>query len=79
MYMRDWIKQLDMFLTMSGKELLEHAGKISHEEALKKAQLEYEKYRQQELLQPTVGEKHFIEAEKKIKLIASKVKQKDKR
>ncbi|MCP5106604.1 MAG: virulence RhuM family protein [bacterium] len=78
MYMRDWIKQLDMFLTMSGRELLEHAGKISHEEALKKAQLEYEKYRQQELLQPTVVEKHFIEAEKKIKLIASKVKQKDK-
>lgn len=78
MYMRDWIKQLDMFLTMSGRELLEHAGKVSHEEALKKAQLEYEKYRQQELLQPTVAEKHFIEAEKKIKLIASKAKQKDK-
>lgn len=78
MYMRDWIKQLDMFLTMSGRELLEHAGKVSHEEALKKAQLEYEKYRQQELLKPTTVEKHFLEAEKKIKMIASKVKQKKK-
>ena len=29
MYMQDWIQQLDMFLTMSGRDLLDHAGKIS--------------------------------------------------
>ena len=31
MYMQDWIRQLDMFLAMSGRELLDHVGKISHE------------------------------------------------
>ena len=72
MYMHDWIQQLDMFLSMSGRELLEHAGKISHEEALRKAQIEYEKYRQKHLKQVTEAEKHFIEAEKEIKQISSK-------
>jgi hypothetical protein len=73
MYMKDWIRQLDMFLTMSGRELLDHAGKISHEQALEKAQIEYEKYRQKQMEQPTMVEKHFIEAEKEIKQIASKI------
>ncbi|OGV45787.1 MAG: cell filamentation protein Fic [Lentisphaerae bacterium GWF2_44_16] len=72
MYMRDWIQQLDMFLSMSKRKLLEHAGSISHEEALKKAQIEYEKYRQKQLEQPSKVEKHFIEAEKEIKQISSK-------
>jgi hypothetical protein len=79
MYMKDWILQLDMFLTMSGRELLDHAGKISHEQALKKAQIEYEKYRQKQLEQPTMVEKHFIEAEKEIKRIASKIEKKEDR
>ncbi|MCK5851947.1 virulence RhuM family protein [bacterium] len=36
MYMKDWIKQLDIILKMNKRELLQHAGKISHEKALKK-------------------------------------------
>ena len=79
MYMQDWIQQLDMFLTMSGRDLLDHAGKISQEQALRKGQLEYEKYRLKELEQPTAVEKHFIEAEKEIKQIASKIEKKDDR
>jgi hypothetical protein len=79
MYMQDWIKQLDMFLAMSGRELLDHAGRISHEEALKKAQQEYEKYRQQRLTQPTEAEKHFLEAEEKIKQISTTENGKDKK
>jgi hypothetical protein len=79
MYMQDWTRQLDMFLTMSGRELLDHAGKISHEQALNKAQIEYEKYRQKQLEQPTMVEKHFIEAEKEIKRIASKIEKKEDR
>jgi hypothetical protein len=79
MYMQDWTRQLDMFLTMSGRELLDHAGKISHEQALNKAQIEYEKYRQKQLEQPTMVEKHFIEAEKEIKQIASKIEKKEDR
>ncbi len=46
MYMSDWIKQLDTFLTMTGKEILQHSGKISHQKAIKKAHTEYETYKE---------------------------------
>ena len=49
MYMSDWIAKLDDFLKLSGRELLTHAGKISHEQALTKAQLEYEKHRNMQI------------------------------
>lgn len=44
MYMKDWIARLDDFLNMTGKDILTHAGKISHEMALERAHTEYEKY-----------------------------------
>ncbi len=45
MYMTDWIKRLDAILQLNGRELLTHAGKISHEIALNKSNEEYEKYK----------------------------------
>ena len=45
MTMRDWIVKLDEFLNLSEHELLDHAGKISAEQAKMKAELEYERYR----------------------------------
>lgn len=45
MYMKDWISRLDSILQLNGRELLNHAGKISHETALDKSNLEYEKYK----------------------------------
>jgi hypothetical protein len=45
MYMKDWIQRLDIILQMNRRELLSHAGKISHELASKKSEEEYEKYR----------------------------------
>lgn len=48
MKMDDWIKKLDDFLKISDKELLTNAGKISHQEAIEKAKIEYEKYRKEE-------------------------------
>ncbi len=44
MYMKDWIDRLDAILQLNGRELLYHAGKISHKMALKKSEEEYEKY-----------------------------------
>ena len=44
MYMKDWIERLDTILQLNGRELLIHAGTISHEAALKKANNEFEKY-----------------------------------
>lgn len=44
MYMKDWIDRLDTILQLNGRELLSHAGKISHKMALKKSEEEFEKY-----------------------------------
>lgn len=48
MYMKDWIERLDTILQLNGRELLTHAGKISHEMAVKKSGEEFEKYQLQQ-------------------------------
>lgn len=45
MYMKDWIARLDGILQLNGRDLLTHAGKISHDRALKKSSAEFEKYK----------------------------------
>lgn len=45
MRMSDWIEQLDSVLKMNKRELLNHAGKISHEMALEKSTEEFEKFK----------------------------------
>ena len=60
--MQDWIKKLDDFLTLSGKELLTHAGSVSAEVAKLKADTEYEKFRERTQDQLSPVEIHFIEA-----------------
>ena len=45
MYMQDWINRLDSILQLNGRELLTHAGKISHEAAVEKSNEEFEKYK----------------------------------
>lgn len=45
MYMTNWIERLDTILQLNGRELLTHAGKISHEKALEKSGAEFEKYK----------------------------------
>ena len=67
MTMQDWITRLNQFLTMTGRELLTHAGKISHESAIQKAHAEFETFSLKYLEEPTEVEKHFIEAEKELK------------
>lgn len=58
MTMKDWIKELDGFLTMTHKDILEGVGKISHEKALEKAHQEYDKYMKSHLTQ---AEKDYLE------------------
>jgi len=72
MYMKDWIKRLDDFINMSGRELLENAGTVSNEEALGKAHLEYERYRKF-LLEETSGvERSYLESLENVKKVKSK-------
>ena len=44
MYMNDWIERLDNILQLNGRELLTHAGTISHQMALERSGQEYSKY-----------------------------------
>lgn len=58
MTMKDWIGELDSFLTMTHNDILHTKGTISHEEALKKAHEEYDKYMKSHL---TKAEKDYLE------------------
>ncbi len=71
MYMTDWINRLDDFLTLTGSEILTHSGAISHQKALYKAHLEYEKYKEQTKNELSNAEKDFI---KQIDSTAKKLK-----
>ncbi len=66
MYMQDWIAKLDEFLRMSDRDILTHAGKISHEQALQKAELEFDAYHRAQLTEPSPVEIDFEAAVKQL-------------
>ncbi len=75
MYMRDWIEQLDSFLSITGKEILSNVGSISHQKALEKAHLEYSRYKEQTKNELSKAEKDFL---KQIDTTAKKLEKKSK-
>ena len=76
MYMEDWIERLNDFLTMTGNEILQHAGSISHKIALEKAHREYEEYKKQIDNELSNVEKHFIRQIETTEKILNKGKKK---
>ena len=68
MYMSDYVEQLDSILTSGNRKLLEGSGKVSHDEAMKKAKTEYRKY--QEITLSPVEEEYL----KSIKGVEKEVK-----
>ncbi|MBV5282787.1 MAG: virulence RhuM family protein [Paludibacter sp.] len=70
MYMNDWIQRLDTILQLNGRELLMHAGKVSHDMALQKSNLEYEKY--QSVQKQIEKEQSMVEIEQDIKKLKGK-------
>ena len=70
MLMKDWIAELDRFTEMYGKGVLPDAGKISHDEAMQKAEKEYQKY-QVKTLSPV--EKAYLDT---LKTVQKKVEKK---
>ena len=66
MTMRDWIAKLDEFLSISGRRLLEHSGRVSAAAAKAKAEAEYEKYRRLLDSQPRAVDGDFEEAVKQL-------------
>jgi hypothetical protein len=65
MYMKDWIERLDSILQLNGRELLTHAGKVTHEMALEKSNDEFGKYKTAEKI---------IEKEQSLKEIEQDIK-----
>lgn len=60
MYMKDWIARLDDFLKMTNNDILTHAGSISHQQAIEKANKEYQLYKEKTKEELTKVEKDFI-------------------
>jgi len=67
MYMADWITKLDDFLKLSDRAILRHAGKVSHDDAVAKAELEYERLAGTRAALPTPVESHFEDAVRDVK------------
>lgn len=57
MYMQDYIRHLDAILSSTGEKLLDHAGSVSHQQALDKAQAEYRKFQKNHM---TDVEKNYL-------------------
>jgi len=69
MYMSDYVEQLDSVLSSGKRKLLEGAGEISHEQAIKKATDEYRKY---QVLTISPVEKAYLESIKAVEKEAKK-------
>jgi hypothetical protein len=61
MYMSDWVERLNDFLKMTGRDILMHSGKISHQQAIDKAKDEYEKFKEKTSKELSKVEKDFIQ------------------
>lgn len=59
MHMRDWIRKLDGFLNINDRDILTHAGKISHEMAQQRAEAEYEQYHRRRIAEQSQAVSDF--------------------
>lgn len=68
-YMSDYVNQLDNLIQVTGGKVLDNAGKISHKQALEKANEEYKKYVNQNL---SPVEEAYLQTIKQIEKSAKK-------
>jgi hypothetical protein len=62
MHMRDWITKLHGFLTINDRNILTHAGKISHQMAKELAETEYETFNRRRIQQADAAGGDFEKA-----------------
>ena len=70
MTMKDWAEHLDRILSMSGEQLLQGNGSVSHKQAVEKATTEYKKYKARTLSEV---EKDYLDS---IKVLEQKTEKK---
>lgn len=75
MTMVDWITKLDDFLKLSDREILTHAGKISHDDAKEKAEAEFAQFKRQQAALPQPVDEHFEQSLDELKKIEAKAKE----
>jgi hypothetical protein len=66
MHMTDWIAKLDDFIRLSDREILPHAGRISHQQAEEHAHAQYEQYEQQRRERAELDTSDFDEAARRL-------------
>jgi hypothetical protein len=66
MHMADWIAKLDDFIRLSDREILDHAGRVSHQQAEQHAHAQYEQYERQRREQAKLDTSDFDEAAKRL-------------
>lgn len=66
MHMLDWVKKLDAFLNFNERSILTHAGQISHEMAIERAQSEYDRYHSKRIKAQDQKESDFDKTVKKL-------------
>jgi len=66
MHMRDWITKLHGFLTINDRDILTHAGKISHQMAKDLAESEYEIFHRQRISLADAADGDFEKAVKQL-------------
>jgi hypothetical protein len=66
MKMADWISKLDSFLTINDRDILTHAGRISHELALAHAEQHYDTFHRQRLAEAAAQPDDFEKAVKQL-------------
>lgn len=66
MHMADWVKKLDGFLVLNERDILDHAGRISHDMAMTKTEAEYEKYKLLGAASPRPVDTDFEQAVKQL-------------
>ena len=69
MTMNDWANYLDRILTMTGEQLLQDGGNVSHDDAMEHATTEYRKYKQRTI---SDAEHDYLNAIKRLRNINKK-------
>ncbi|MBN2685894.1 MAG: virulence RhuM family protein, partial [Pontiellaceae bacterium] len=74
-YMKDWLVHLEQLIAAMGGKEFQGAGKVSHRQALNRAEAEYAKYRTQLAEQPSEAEAAYLES---LKGVQKKIMEKPK-
>lgn len=78
MYMKDWIAKLDGFMNLNDREILTHAGKISHELAIETAEKHYDDFHKRRIVEKDKIDSDFDKTVKMIEQKAKKINKKTK-